>query len=137
MPNQLHAAKRRQSFIDDKAMLDALAEMASREERPVAELIRDALRLYVKATPKSPETMRAVRAVVSANKPQMPATLKTPASVARFKEAQRAHDALALALGVETPESVQARNSVYASPDKVRVLNFSTAHTAHAGRSAK
>ena len=130
MPNQLRTGKRRQSFIDEEALLDALAEVAKRESRPVASLIRDALRRYLSTRSESEEVAQVVRKVVREKKPKMPAVLKTASSVSKFKAARRDYDALVLALGVESPEEVQARNSVFAPRSTVRVINFATAHTA-------
>lgn len=130
MPNQLCADKSRRSFIEDKALLDALDEVARSESRSSASLIRDALRGYLRDRTQSEDVARVVRKVIRDHKPAMPTVMKTPAAVSRFKAAQRRHDALALALGVETPEEIQARNSVYAPTAKVRVLNFASAHKA-------
>jgi hypothetical protein len=60
----------------------------------------------------------------------MPARFKTPAQVARFKRTQREFDRVILDLQLAAPAAVQDRNSLVATRQAVRMINFDRAHAA-------
>ncbi|HVU18507.1 MAG TPA: hypothetical protein VHD32_16510 [Candidatus Didemnitutus sp.] len=112
MPNQLSESKRRQSLAEHTAVLAALAQIAKSENTTVMALMRDAVRAIVRTRVQSSVQVEALRTVVWQQAPVMPAKIKTPAQLARFKRAQRAFDQVIIDLQLATPDEVQARNSI-------------------------
>ncbi len=128
MPNQLAKSKRRQSLAEHEAVLAALAEIARREDTTVMALIREAARDVVRKRTTSPAQVDAMRALVWQMAPKMPARFKTAAQVSRFKRAQREFDQVVLDLKIDTPSSIQNRNSVVRADQTVRLIDFDRAH---------
>lgn len=128
MPNQLAKSKRRQSLAEHEAVLAALAEIARREDTTVMALLREAAREVVRKRAAFPAQADAMRALVLPLAPKMPARFKTPAQVARFKRAQREFDQVVLDLKLATPAAIQSRNSVVATHQTVRLIDFDRAH---------
>lgn len=128
MPNQLAKSKRRQSLAEHEAVLAALAEIARREDTTVMALLREAAREVVRKRAAFPAQADAMRALVLPLAPKMPARFKTPAQVARFKRAQREFDQVVLDLKLATPAAIQSRNSVVATQQTVRLIDFDRAH---------
>lgn len=126
MPNQLSKSKRRQSLAEHTAVLAALAQIAESENTTVMALMRDAVRAIVRKRAQSSAQVETLRAVVWRQAPVMPAKIKTPAQLARFKRAQRAFDQVILDLQLATPDEVQARNSI--TSRRPVLLNFDEAH---------
>jgi hypothetical protein len=126
MPNQLCKSKRRQSLAEHTAVLAALAQIAASENTTVMALMRDAVREIVRQRVQASAEVETLRAVVWAQAPVIPAKIKTPAQLARFKRAQRAFDQVIMDLQLATPQEVQARNSV--TPRRPVLLNFDEAH---------
>lgn len=129
MPNQLSQSKRRQSLADHAAVLAALALIAKREKTTVMDLLRESAREVVRRRAQSADHADALRTAVWKLAPQMPASFRTPAQLARFKRAQREFDRAVLDMQLAAPEEVQARNSITSSRP-VRLLNFDHAHAA-------
>lgn len=133
MPNQLAQSKRRQSLAEHEAVLAALAEIARREHTTVMALLRQATRALVKQKAGDPAQTEALREVVWRRTPRMPARFKTAAQVARFKRAQREFDQVLLDLDLASPRGIQARNSIAASRQSIRLIDFDRAHAVTAG----
>jgi len=132
MPNQLSKSKRRQSLAEHEAVLEALAEIARREDTTVMALLRVATREMVKKKASDPLHAKSVQQAVWGKAPQMPARFKNPAQVARFKRAQREYDRVLLDVGLASVQVMQQRNSVAASRSRVRMIDFDHAHAAAA-----
>jgi len=128
MPNQLAKSKRRQSLAEHEAVLAALAEIARREDTTVMALLREAARDVVRKRAATPSQADAMRALVWQMAPKMPARFKTPAQVSRFKRAQREFDKVVLDLKLDTPATIQNRNSVVPAHQAVRLIDFDRAH---------
>jgi len=126
MPNQLSKSKRRQSLAEHTAVLTALAQIAESENTTVMALMRDAVRAVVRKRVQSSAHVEALRAVVWEQAPVMPAKIKTPAQLARFKRAQRAFDQVIMDLQLATPDEVQTRNSI--TSRRPVLVNFDGAH---------
>lgn len=126
MPNQLSKSKRRQSLAEHTAVLAALAQIAESESTTVMALMRDAVRAIVRKRVQSSVHVEILRTVVWQQAPVMPAKIKTPAQLARFKRAQRAFDQVIMDLQLATPNEVQARNSI--TSRRPVLLNFDEAH---------
>ena len=91
-------------------------------------LIREAARDVVRKRTTSPAQVDAMRALVWQMAPKMPARFKTAAQVSRFKRAQREFDQVVLDLKIDTPSSIQNRNSVVRADQTVRLIDFDRAH---------
>lgn len=107
-------------------MLAALAQIAESESTTVMALMRDAVREIVRKRVQSSVYVESLRTVVWRQAPVMPAKIKTPAQLARFKRAQRAFDQVIMELQLATPDEVQARNSI--TSRRPVLLNFDEAH---------
>ncbi|MBW7893472.1 MAG: hypothetical protein H3C27_00020 [Opitutaceae bacterium] len=127
MPNQLSKSKRRQSLAEHEAVLTALTEIARRENTTVMALLRRAARQLVRD--KASVSDLRLRELVLAKAPKMPARFKTATQVARFKRAQREFDQALLDLGLVSPQAIQQRNSVASASDRLRMIDFHSAHT--------
>ena len=128
MPNQLAKSKRRQSLAEHEAVFAALASIAEHDKVTLMDLMRAAVRQSVKARAADPALARKLREAVLSKAPRLPADIRTPARVARFKREQRAFDQVLLDLAILAPTQVQQRNSIAPSPTAVRLLNFDAAH---------
>jgi hypothetical protein len=132
MPNQLSKSKRRQSLAEHETVLAALAAIARREDTTVMALLREAARNVVRQRAATPAHADALRSLVWRMAPAMPVRFKTPAQVARFKRTQREFDRVILDLQIADPAAVQDRNSIVASRQAVRMIDFDRAHAAAA-----
>jgi hypothetical protein len=130
MPNQLSKSKRRQSLAEHEAVLAALAAIARREDTTVMALLREAARNVVRQRAVMPAYADSLRSLVWRMAPAMPMRLKTPAQVARFKRTQREFDRVILDLQLAAPTAVQERNSLVATRQAVRMIDFDRAHAA-------
>ncbi len=128
MPNQLAKSKRRQSLAEHEAVLAALAALAQREDTTVMALLRQATREFLKKRATVPAQAARLRQAVWAKAPRMPAAFETAAQVARFKRSQRDFDQVLLDLALVSPQAIQRRNSLAASPQAVRMIDFDSAH---------
>ena len=128
MPNQLHRSKRRQSLAEHEAGLAALALIARRERTSVMALLREAARETVRKRTADPLHAAALRPLVARLAPKMPARFATAAQLSRFKRTQREFDRVVLDLNLATPLAIQQRNSVVASSQAVRLVDFDQAH---------
>ena len=128
MPNQLHASKRRQSLAEHEAVLTALTFIARRERTSVMALLREAARETVRKRTADPLHAAALRPLVARLAPKMPARFASSAQLSRFKRTQREFDRVVLDLNLATPAAIQNRNSLVASSQAVRLVNFDQAH---------
>lgn len=128
MPNQLAKSKRRQSLAEHEAVLAALSVIAEREDTTIMALLRQATRELIKKRAANRAQAARLRQAVWAKAPRMPRAFKTAAQVARFKRAQRDFDQVLLDLGLESQQAIQKRNSLAASPEMVRMMEFALTH---------
>lgn len=77
-----------------------------------------------------PQHAAALQSVVWQLAPRVPARLKTPARLSRFKCAQREFDQVWLDPQIASPAEVQARNSIAQANRPVQLLNFEHAQAA-------
>jgi hypothetical protein len=117
MPNQLSRTKRRQSIAEHRAVLAAVETIARREGRAVVDILREAIRDLIKRRAKDPSLAELLRSEVGKLAPRIPAKIRTPAQVSRFKREQRAFDQVILDLNLAAPMEIEVRNSI-AHPDQ-------------------
>ncbi len=122
MPNQLDQTKRRKSVSEHRAVIAALETIARVESATSMELLRQAIRQFIRVRVGDKETAEALRQTVLGYKPRMPRDFKTPAQVARFKRKQREFDKILIELGLISRIDVQQKNSVLAGKRKPRLV---------------
>lgn len=124
MPNQIANTKERKSLTEHEAVFAALTEIARQEGSSEMAVMRQALREFIAKYADDPVQRQRLRASVMQFAPQPPQTFNTPAELARFKRRQRAFDQLLLDLNLDTPTSVDARNSVISPGCEMHVLEL-------------
>jgi hypothetical protein len=128
MPNQLSRTKRRQSIAEHGAVLATIKTIALCENRTVVDVLREAIRDLIKRRAEDPAIAELLRSKVWNLAPRIPAKIRTPAQVSRFKREQREFDQVILDLNLVTPMEIEARNSI-AHPDQpIRLIGFENAH---------
>lgn len=128
MPNQLSAFKRRQSLADHVVVLEVLSVIAQEDQTTVMDLLRRASRDLIRERTKDPKLAARLRSLAEQLSPRMPTRFDTAAQVARFKRAQREHDALIIELNLVSPAEVQNRNAITSRRRPARLVNFAEAH---------
>lgn len=87
------------------------------------DLLREATRDLVRRKAASATSTERLRKGVLEKAPAIPANFKTPAQVARFKRAQREFNQVLLDLALNSPEEIQARNSIASPTQRLRMVN--------------
>jgi hypothetical protein len=116
MPNQLSRTKRRQSIAEHRAVLETIETIARRENRTVVDVLREAIRGFIKRRAEDPSLADLLRSTVWNLAPRISANIRTPAQLSRFKREQREFDQVVLDLNLATPMAIEVRNSI-AHPD--------------------
>jgi len=124
MPNQIAQSKERRSLTEHNAVMALLADIAQQEETSEMALIRRALREFIRAYAENPAQRKRLRSIAMAHAPEPPEYFETPTQLARFKRRQREFDQLLLELNLDTPESLEARNSVLAPSYEIHVAEL-------------
>ncbi len=128
MPNQLSRTKRRQSIAEHRAVLAAIKTIARRENQTVVDVLREAIRELVKRRAEDPALAELLRLNVWNLAPRIPAKIRTPAQVSRFKREQREFDQVILDLNLATPMEIEARNSIAPPDHPIRLIGFKNAN---------
>jgi hypothetical protein len=130
MPNQLSRTKRRQSIAEHRAVLATIETIARRENRTVVDVLREAIRELIKRRANDPSLAELLRSEVWKLAPRIPANIRTPAQVSRFKREQREFDQVILDLNLAAPMEIEARNSIARPDQPIRLIGFANAHAA-------
>jgi hypothetical protein len=121
LPNQLSKSKRRQSLAEHEAVLAALGEIARLDKTTVMALLREATRDLIRRKLGAVAYSDRLRQAVWRNAPKEPKRFMTARQVARFKRAQREFDQVLLDLAIETPRTIQERNSAFAAKVQIHL----------------
>ena len=124
MPNQLSKSKRRYSLCEHEAVLAALSELAEGEGTTVADLLRRAVREFLRNGALDAASVDWLRSGVMRFEPKPPESPGTAAVLRRYKRHRREFDQLLLDLGIDAPDSLNERNSVVPSSLRIRILEL-------------
>ena len=130
MPNQLSRTKRRQSIAEHRAVLATIETISSRENRTVVDVLREAIRELIKRRAEDPSLAELLRSEVWNLAPRIPAKIRTPAQLSRFKREQREFDQVILDLNLAAPMEIEARNSIARPDQPIRLVGFENARAA-------
>ena len=122
MPNQLAQTKRRKTVAEHVAVFAAMETIAQRENATAMDLLRQAIRQFVRERVHDLETAEEVKQTVFGYAPRMPVEFKTHAQVARFKRQQRDFDEILIELNLVSPAEVQRRNSLLSRSVRPRLV---------------
>jgi hypothetical protein len=128
MPNQLSRTKRRHSIAEHRAVLASIETIARCEDRTVVDVLREAIRELIKRWAKDPSRAELLQSEVWNLAPRIPAKIRTPAQVSRFKREQREFDQVILDLGIVAPMEIEERNSIAHPDQRIRLIGFENAH---------
>jgi hypothetical protein len=127
MPNQLSRTKRRQSIAEHRAVLAMINTIALSENRTVVDVLREAIRDLIKRRAEDPAVAKLLRSEVWNLAPQIPAKIRTPSQVSRFKREQREFDQVILDLSLAAPMEIETRNSIVNPDQPIRLIGFENA----------
>jgi hypothetical protein len=80
---------------------------------------------------EDPAVAELLRSEVWNLAPRIPAKIRTPAQVSRFKREQREFDQVILDLSLAAPMEIEARNSIVNPDQPIRLIGFENAHATH------
>jgi len=113
MPNQLARSKKRKTVAEHSAVLEMLELVAEKESKTSSELLREAARSIIRRHARSRDSMVDLLKAFEAFAPRLPADVREPRDLARYKMECREYDLLALELGLKQVSDVQEVNSIH------------------------
>lgn len=122
MPNQLASTKKRKTVAEHAAVLAMLEHVAKASGITSTDLIRDAARDVIRRRAVETDLAIDLYQLWQDHTPQPPKAPQSPTRLARYKQALRAHDTLALELGLLDPSQVQAKNSLHKSHQRPALI---------------
>ncbi|MGJ8640495.1 MAG: hypothetical protein ACSHYA_13995 [Opitutaceae bacterium] len=113
MPNQLAQTKKRKTVAEHAAVLALLDRIAEVEGTTSTELLRSAAREVVRQYAGRESFREDLESVFQSYQPQLLETMQSAKDLSRYKRETREYDELALDLGFQNTEELQARNSIH------------------------
>lgn len=113
MPNQLAQTKKRKTVAEHAAVLALLDRIAEAEGTTSTELLRSAAREVVRQYAGRESFREDLDSVFQSYQPKLLQTMQSAKDLSRYKRETREYDELALDLGLQNAEEIQARNSIH------------------------
>jgi len=113
MPNQLARSKKRKTVAEHAAVLEMLELVAEKESKTSTDLLREAARSIIRRHARDRDSAVELLKAFEAFAPRLPARVRKPKDLARFKKECREYDILTLELGLKRASDVQECNSIH------------------------
>ena len=128
MPNKLSDAKMRKTLTEHKSVIAILDRIAQDCNTTTMELMRKAIRNEIRMYARQEAKRDEISGIIKEFEPKISENVTSPTDIAKFKCKQRDFDRLLLELDLETPESIEKKNSLIPPASKIRVLELETQH---------